>query len=272
VGKKNKLKAYLPFAINVFQRQLSYKANVIIFLFGESMMLAVTYYLWRAIYGNSPDAVIKGFSLNEMIIYILMSFLTALMTSVDISYDISREVKDGSIAINLVRPVSYEKRMMFQALGNVMYNFLVIFIAAFIFINILLYSYSGTLSISNILLYFLSTALGILINFYYSYAFGLLSFKITNMWGLTQIMGAIIQLLSGALIPIAFFPNIVQKFIGLLPFSSLIYTPTMIFLGKLTGTELVQAIVLQLMWIIIMAAIAKLLWNTLVKQLTILGG
>jgi|GEM_PF-4594651 len=30
MGKRNKFKAYLPFAVNVFQRQLSYKANVII--------------------------------------------------------------------------------------------------------------------------------------------------------------------------------------------------------------------------------------------------
>lgn len=272
MGKRNKIKIYLPFAVNVFQRLLSYKANVIIFVLGEGMLLAVTYYLWRAIYGSSPDTIIKGFTLNEMIIYVLISFLTTLMTSVDIVYDIANEVKDGSIAINLVRPVSYEKRMMFQSLGNIMYNFVVIFIAAFTLINILFYSYRGTLSISCILLYLLSTALGALINFYFSYAFGLLSFKITNMWGLSQIMGAIVQLLSGALIPIVFFPSIVQKLIGLLPFSSLIYTPTMIYLGKLTGMELIKAISLQVIWVVILAAIAKLMWNALVKQLTILGG
>lgn len=270
--KKNKFKIYLPFTINVFQRLLSYKANVIIFLIGESMMLAVTYYLWRAIYGSSPDMIIKGFSLNEMVLYILVSFLTALMTSVDIVYDIAKEVKDGSIAINLVRPISYEKRMMFQSLGNIMYNFIVIFIIAFTVINILFYSYNGSLNLLHILLYLISTILGAIINFYFSYAFGLLSFKITNMWGLSQIMGAIVQLLSGALIPIVFFPSIIQRFIGLLPFSSLIYTPTMIYLGKLTGMELVKAISLQIVWVFILAAAAKLMWNAMVKKLTILGG
>ena len=51
-----------------------------------------------------------------MIIYIFISFITSVMISVDISHDISREVKDGSIAINLVRPLNYEKRMLFQGL------------------------------------------------------------------------------------------------------------------------------------------------------------
>lgn len=272
MGKKLRLKTYLPFAVNAFQKMLSYRASVIIFLIGEGMMLAVTYYLWKAIYGNSPNMIIKGFSLNEMIIYILISFLTTLMTSADIVYDISREVKDGTIAINLIRPVSYEKRMMFQSFGMLVYYFVVIFIAAFTFINILFYSYHGTISITNIMLYFLSTILGALVSFYFNYAFGLLSFKITNMWGLSQIIGAIAQLLSGALIPIVFFPSIIQKFIGLLPFSSLIYMPTMIYLGKITGIELVKALSMQIIWVIILAAISKLMWNALVKRLTILGG
>ena len=39
--------------------------------------------------------------------------------------------------------------------------------------------------------------MGMLIKFYYSYCFGLLSFKITNMWGLSQVMGAISTVKSG---------------------------------------------------------------------------
>ena len=115
------IKSYLPFTRNVFQRLISYKANAIIFMFGDFLMLAVTYYLWKAIYGSTTETVLNGFTFNEMIIYIFISFLTSIMISVDISNDISREVKDGSIAINLVRPINYEKRMLFQGLGNVLY-------------------------------------------------------------------------------------------------------------------------------------------------------
>lgn len=270
--RRKKLKTYLPFAINVFQRYLSYRANVLIFILGESMMLAVTYYLWKAVYASSSNSIINGFSLNEMIIYVLVSFLTALMISVDISYDILREVKDGSIAINLIRPISYEKRMIFQGLGTVMYNFVVIFAISFICITVLYYKYTGSLSLFNIVFYIISMILGMLINLYYSYAFGLISFKITNMWGLSQIMAAISQLLSGALIPIVFFPKAIQGIFNFLPFSSMIYTPTMIYLGKLTGVELIKAIGLQVIWLGIMIVIARVMWNTLIKKITILGG
>ena len=61
------IKSYLPFARNVFQRLISYKANAIIFMFGDFLMLAVTYYLWKAIYGSTAETVLNGFTFNEMI-------------------------------------------------------------------------------------------------------------------------------------------------------------------------------------------------------------
>lgn len=236
------------------------------------MLLFVTFYLWKAIYRSSDSMIIKGFSLNEMIVYVLISFITAVIVNADIGYLISREVKDGSIAINLIRPINYQKRMFFESLGNLMYNFIVLFFIGFIGVTILQSSYRGNISILNIILYFISIFAGFLINFYYSYMFGLLSFKITNMWGLNQIMNAISQLLSGALIPIVFFPSWMQGIFNFLPFSSMIYTPSMIYLGKLTNIESIKAISIQFLWIIILMIIGRQMWKALIKELTILGG
>ena len=234
------IRPYLPFTRNVFQRLISYKANAIIFMFGDFLMLAVTYYLWKAIYESSSQNILNGFSFNEMIIYLFISFLTSIMINVDISYDISREVKDGSIAINLVRPISYRKRMFFQVL--------------------------------RIIIYFISIILGIFINFYFSYIFGLISFKITNMWGLSQIMQAIVNLLSGTLIPIAFFPKWAQAITNLFPFSSTIYTPSMIYLGKINGMNILFSLGIQIFWVVVLMFVSKKMWKALIKSLTILGG
>ena len=144
------IRPYLPFARNVFQRLISYKANAIIFMFGDFLMLSVTYYLWKAIYGSTTEKVLNGFTFEEMIIYLFISFLTSVMISVDISHDISREVKDGSIAINLVRPINYEMRMLFQGLGSILYNFIIIFVIAFSITTFLFYNFFGYISILRI--------------------------------------------------------------------------------------------------------------------------
>lgn len=236
------------------------------------MLLFVTFYLWKAIYRSSDSMIIKGFSLNEMIVYVLISFITAVIVNADICYLISREVKDGSIAINLIRPINYQKRMFFESLGNLMYNFIIVFFIGFVVVTMIQIRYSRKISMVNTILYFVSIFAGFLINFYYSYMFGLLSFKITNMWGLTQIMNAISQLLSGALIPMVFFPSWMQWMFNFLPFSSMIYTPSMIYLGKLTNIEIIKAISIQFLWVIILMIIGRQMWKALIKELTILGG
>ncbi len=266
------IKTYLPFSINVFQRNLAYRANAIVYFLGDAVILAVTYFLWKAIYLSSPNSILNGFSFYEMIVYVLMSFITGALINADIVHGIYREVKDGSIAINLIRPINYERRILFENFGGILYNFLVIFLIGFIGIIVYMHSSGVNINLFNILLYFLSIIFSILITFYSNFSFSLLSFKITNMWGLSQMMSAITQLLSGALIPIIFFPTWLRGIVSFFPFSSMIYTPTMIFLGKLSSIEILQALSLQIFWIIITMIISKTMWKKLIKQLTILGG
>ncbi|CAD0172057.1 Daunorubicin resistance transmembrane protein [Streptococcus thermophilus] len=51
--------------------------------------------------------------------------------------------------------------------------------------------------------------------------------------------------MSGSLIPLAFFPKVVSAILSLLPFSSLIYTPVMIIVGKYDASQMLQALLLQ---------------------------
>lgn len=272
MGFIKSIKTYGTFTKNAFQRNMAYKANSVIFFIGDLLLIAVTYYLWKAIYSSSVESIINGFSYNEMINYVLVSFLTTVIINADITSMMYREVKDGSIAMNLMRPVSYQKRMFFESLGNVLYMFCVIFIFGFIAIMIYRTKSVGLISIRDLFFYILSIFLGFCINFFYSYTFGLFSFKITNMWGLSQIMQAIVQLVSGALIPIVFFPAWSQKIFDFLPFKSMIYTPSMIYLGKMSLTEILTSVGMQVFWILVLALCAKLVWNKMIKNLTILGG
>ena len=98
-----------------------------------------------------------------------------------------------------------------------------------------------------------------------------ISFEI-NDGEIVGYIGAIINLLSGMLIPISFFPLWAQKIVNFFPFSSTIYTPSMIFLGKINGNNIISSLALQMLWIIILFIISKWMWKKLIKSLTILGG
>ena len=54
----------------------------------------------------------------DITLYIIMSFVTNLLTESDSSFMIGDEVKDGSIIMRLLRPVNFAASYLFTELGS----------------------------------------------------------------------------------------------------------------------------------------------------------
>lgn len=271
---KKKLKLYWPFSRGVIQTIMSYRVNFFMFVFGNLMRTFVIYYIWKAVFLSSSNSSLNGFSLNDMIIYIFMSSLTAGTIATGTDHDIGLEVKDGSIAINLIKPISYKIRMLFMSFGAFVYQFIFVLLPVWIGLLLVRYFTVGELppSIGTILLYLLSLLMAFFVNYLMNFSFGLLAFYVTNMWGVSHLKEAVLLFFSGQLIPIAFFPIVLQKVMQFFPFSSLNYIPVMIYLKKVTGTALLQSLGTQILWIALLYLLSKWLWNRAINKLVILGG
>jgi ABC-2 type transport system permease protein len=244
------------------------------FVLGGLMQTFVSYYLWKAIFLNSPNASLAGFNVQNMIVYVFMTTVTTRFVSSDADRTVGLEVKDGSIAMNLIKPINYQVRILFDSLGGVIYNF--IFVGLPIWIGLLAVRFfsCGELppDIGTILLYLLSMLLSFTILFLFNFSFGLLTFYVTNLWGFRNLKNTLIAFLSGQLIPIAFFPKAVQNVLSFFPFSSMNYTPVMIYLKKFNQAQIFQALGVQVIWILILILITNLMWKWAINRLTILGG
>ena len=97
-------------------------------------------------------------------------------------------------------------------------------------------------------LYLFSLTLAYLINFFFNICFGFSAFVFKNLWGSNLLKTSIVAFMSGSLIPLAFFPKVISDILSFLPFSSLIYTPVMIIVGKYDASQILQALLLQLFW------------------------
>lgn len=267
-------KLYTPFTKNTIQRLLSYRANVLIFILGDMLQIFVMYYLWKAIFAGSEEPMINGFIFPEMIIYIILIFLVSLVISGDAVHVISHEVKDGSIAMSLIKPLNFHGRVFAHSLGDSVYNMLLIGTPALIAVVIIAFVHNITyvFSIQNIVLFILSMTFSVILMFFYNFCFACISFVVTNIWGISQINNALRALLSGTLIPLVFFPLWTQKIFDFLPFSSMVYAPVMLFLGKFSDFEIVRTLVIQLVWTILLYALSKYIWHKAIKYLSVLGG
>lgn len=118
----------------------------------------------------------------------------------------------------------------------------------------------------------LSCIMSFLIYVLFDFCFGMIAFFTTYIFGLRMVKEALLGFLTGQLIPISFFPETVRRVFDFLPFSSMIYTPVMIYLGKYTGSTLMFMLLRQAVWVVFLYLLGSLIWKKVTKRLVVLGG
>lgn len=74
------------------------------------------------------------------------------------------------------------------------------------------------------------------------------------------------------MIPIWFMPSVLKKIIAFTPFESIYFTPVRIYLGELSGVDILKGMGIQVLWIAVLALVANAFWKKGVKKLVIQGG
>ena len=111
-----------------------------------------------------------------------------------------------------------------------------------------------------------------MINLSISFILGMTTFITTNLWGIMQIYQSVFRLLSGALIPLTFFPSIFEKILTFLPFSSLVSAPANILLGVMPSEQVLKVMIVQVVWLIILFLLTNVIWKKVVHRLVVNGG
>lgn len=265
---------YFPFTLSSFYDMFAYKGAFFLYSMGTTLRSIIMLFLWKAVFSNNPNAVIAGFTMEEMIVYVFLSDIVSRTVYNGIDEFIFYEIKDGSIAINLVRPISFHWRMFFLAVGTALTDFLFAGLPIWIGLTLVLYftTGAGLPSVLNLMMFFVSFGLSFLLMFFFNLCFGFLGFITTNGWGLSHTKYTLVNILSGRLIPLSFFPLWAQEIFKYLPFGSMTYTTLLIYLGKLTPLQALGTMGIQLAWAAGFAVLSILIWRLSVKRLTILGG
>ena len=269
-----RIKIYLPFINAGMQETTTYRIDWIFGMLGNILNCFISFYLWKAIFESSGSGMMKGFTMPLMVVYIFMMFLTVSLIRSGGTYDIGEEIRDGSIAMRIIKPISYNATFLFQELGNKLMTICILIVPMVAAVEYVRYRITGGIqfNIVTFLLYIFSSVLAYLINFFFNICFGFIAFVIKYLWGANMMKNCIVGFLSGQTIPLAFFPDIVEKVLLILPFSSLYYTPVMFYMEMYTGTEIALHLGLQAMWVVFFYGLSKFLWHVSIKHLTVQGG
>lgn len=260
---------YKGFAGCAISEKLNYRAKLLLGILNSGVSMAASLFLWKVLF--QEQAEISGYTWNEMALYLLIAFLMRATLGNSTESKISWSVLDGSIAMDLTKPISFQSRCLFEAIGASLVEGIIALVLA-VTAAIVLCDVRFLAEPERFLLLFLSLALAFLVKFCVSYLAGLCCFFTSNGYGVVYLRQVITDIFSGALLPISFYPIWFQKAANILPFQSIVYTPTQVFLGRLSGRDAVNVLLLQLVWVIVLWVFGHFFFRFAIRKVTIQGG
>ncbi len=252
---------------------LQFRLGTFVTLFANLIYLVLVYYLWKAIYASSGTDVVNGMTFNDTMIYLILA--TALFNFLEmfIVWDMSRSIQSGKIILDLLKPMTFRKYTFWSYSGSHVVSFVLTFIPTFVVVMIVT---KGAIHMGiNLLWFAVATVLALIINFNIEMIVATICLYTESTWGINIVKETVVLLLSGASIPLAFFPDKLAAVVRYLPFRAVYDTPLSILLQK-NGSDTASGVMMlfgqQIIWVIVLTIAGTLFWNHSVKKITVNGG
>lgn len=265
------MKIYRKYFFNVIRQGLSYRFNYFMRVMGSVVAIIVQYYIWKALLGTTATQTSYGaIGFEQMLTYIVISGIMRVFMRCNLINSIDDKVRTGNIALDLIKPVNLKTLFFFNLLGETLFQMIFLTVPTML-IAICFWGFSFPPP-GQIAAFLFALADSFLLYFLLCYIIGILAFWFTQVWVLGRVLNDVVGFFSGALIPLWFFPDRLQKISEILPFQHIYFSPVSIFVGTANGHEIIRILLMQWMWIIVFYFVGKIIWNFAVKKITILGG
>ena len=262
-------KPYLLITRNGIMANMAYRGHFFFSLAGTVVYLIITWFLWKAVYANGGNIGGLPFSRAYLYVGISMSLYGFMGTGTD--WYLFNIVRRGDILRYLTQPIDFTTQFFASSLGDSVMSLMTITLPALVISFIL--SGSGLPALGNVLLFIPAVVMGFLLNFFIDFITGLSVFLAQSISGIYQAKETAVMVLSGAMVPLAFYPPGVRRILEWLPFQALYTTPARILADGQAGlTEALPFLLRQAGWLIAFFLLARLLFSAGLKKLVVNGG
>jgi ABC-type uncharacterized transport system permease subunit len=265
-----RLRPYLYYARCAFQRRAAYRlanftgiaVNFFFFLLHAQVFLA--FFGEREILGGwRPQDAVLYFAASEALLMVLLAFP-------DRVHGLSMRIRTEDGVCDLARPVNLYARDLAERLGTSLYYLparaCVLGVAAGV-----VYQVAPPLR-PELLWLPLSLLLGVGVMASVWYVAHAAAFWGETATGPLTAVTFIHTVLGGVVVPLDFYPDTLRLVCDLLPFRAALYTPAALLAGKLEGASLAFGLAHQVVWLGLLALLARAVEASGVRRLVAQGG
>ncbi len=262
---------YLKVFLLHFQDAIDDRSRSVVWFLIALLNPLIYLLFWRGAAGNIPKQPGQWTSSSFASYYLLLIIASAfLMVHIE-EYIAWYDVKEGYLTNHLLRPISYFWQNFFHELpyrilqGSFGIIVLLIFLAL----------YPGLIAPVGSPIQIVLDIIVIIAAYFLSFSFkmilGLSALFTTDFYGLSELIGVLILVFGGFVIPLDLFPSQLARLVSVLPFPYMFYYPILAVAGRLEMSALLRLIGVQLGWIFAVLLFYRYLWGKGVRVFTGVG-
>lgn len=257
----------MEFAKKAFAREATYRMEVLTEIGSLILRVYILRSLWTALYAN--NAAPSNLPLHAMITYSTVAMLMSLILEVDGTRLIRERLREGTIATDLMKPISVPFYFFSDGFGQTALHALLVIPSLLI---ALLLVHIDVPSPATFAVFLLAFAIGYCVNFFLNFLMNCIAFWTLETFAAQLIVRWVSDLLSGQIIPLTFFSGILGRLVFALPFAAIYSTPLLIYVGVIPPSQWAVSIGVQVMWLVLFSAIATVVWNAASNRVVVQGG
>lgn len=267
------IKPYLSFFRVRFLAGMQYRTAALAgvatqFAWGTMNLLA-----YRAFYAADPAAFPMTLEQISCYVWFNQAFLTLFMLWF-LDADIFASIRDGGVAYELARPLDIYRMWFVKNVATRSARVTLRCLPILVVAAILPAPWGLTFPVSPMafLLFLLTMVLALVLVVAVCMLIYIATFYTMNPLGVRIIAVSMCEFLCGAVVPIPFMPDGLRRIIELTPFAAMQNLPFRIYSGDLVGREMVQGILLQVLWTVSLILLGRVLMRRALRRVVVQGG
>lgn len=266
-------KKYFSYFRMRFLMGLQYRVAALAGMVTQFVWGAMEIMVYSAFYRADAEAFPMSFQAMAAYIWFQQAFL-ALFASWMYEDEIFDSITNGNIAYELCKPVKIYEMWFVRGISlrlsrAVLRCIPIMAVAALLPVP---YGLPAPKNFIAFVFFFISLIMGLLVVVAFCTLIYVLTFFMVSPQGIKVLTVSLMDFLTGAVIPLPFFPDNIRKILEILPFAAMQNVPLRVYSGDIAGIEMTKAFALQVFWFTALVLIGKILCNIAQHKVIIQGG
>ena len=253
---------------------MSYRADFWLGSFIRFLPIVTQIFLWGAIFaGKGSDFSIASYSYNDFVAYYLLTMVSRSFSSMPgLASGMALQIRNGEIKKFLIQPIDLVGFLLLSRIAHKLVYYGVA-IGPFALVFYLCRSYFPGWPPADIMAaYVVSLILAFTLGFFLELSIGMLGFWMLDISSLLFVYMLFSFFFSGHMFPLDMLPEPYATFIQIIPLQYLTYFPAAVFLGKITGPDLIRGLLIQAGWVLFFIAFCRVTYRRGVHRYSGFGG